>query len=165
MQSNNDAYNVSNLNLKNINDEATKNGVAALNQQSFKETNADVLRLQAMIKEEGLEYVEEIRLNQDMTSLYTGYLDIDGKRKGHGVKIFKNGDKYEGEWEHDKANGKGKFWHADGDFYEGFWKDDKAHGTGLYTSANGSSYLGEWQNDMQHGAGKETWTDKSYFMG
>ena len=111
---------------------------------SFKETDQDVIRLQKMIKEEGLERVEEVWLPQDRTSLYTGYLDGDGKRKGHGIKIFKNGDKYEGEWARDKANGKGKFWHSDGDYYEGFWLDDKAHGQGLYTSANGSSYIGEW---------------------
>ena len=95
---------------------------------SFKETDQDVIRLQKMIKEEGLERVEEVRLPQDRTSLYTGYIDSEGKRKGHGIKVFKNGDKYEGEWARDKANGKGKFWHSDGDYYEGFWLDDKAHG-------------------------------------
>ena len=61
---------------------------------------------------------------QDKSSLYTGYIDQNGKRRGFGLKIFKNGDRYEGEWDNDKANGKGKFWHADGDYYEGEWKDD-----------------------------------------
>ena len=31
----------------------------------------------------------------------------------------------------DKANGKGKYWHADGDYYEGYWLNDKAHGKGI----------------------------------
>jgi hypothetical protein len=42
--------------------------------------------------------------------------------------VFKNGDKYSGEWDKDKPNGKGKFWHKDGDYYEGFWLDGKAEG-------------------------------------
>ena len=33
-----------------------------LNESAFKETDEDVLRLQKMIKEEGLEHVEEVRL-------------------------------------------------------------------------------------------------------
>lgn len=97
-----------------------------------------------MVEEEGLDYVEEIPLKQDRTSRYTGYLDRNKKRKGWGKKVFKNGDRYEGEWNNDKANGKGRYEHADGDVYKGFWKDDKAHGYGLYTSSTGSSYLGDW---------------------
>ena len=81
-----------------------------------------------MAKEEDLTYVEEERLPQDRQSIYTGYLDDRGKRKGYGKKVFKNGDRYEGEWDNDMANGKGRYDHADGDVYEGFWKNDKAHG-------------------------------------
>jgi|TARA_B110000285_G_C15036459_1_gene569547 hypothetical protein len=47
-----------------------------------------------MIVDEGLEQVIEIRLPQDSQSIYTGYVDIEGKRRGQGTKIFKNGDKY-----------------------------------------------------------------------
>ena len=107
-------------------------------------TDADQQKLMIMVEEEGLDYVEEQRLKQDKTSVYTGYLDRSNKRKGWGRKVFKNGDKYEGEWSNDKANGKGRYEHADGDVYKGFWKDDKAHGYGLYTSSSGSSYLGDW---------------------
>ena len=42
---------------------------------------------------------------QDKTSLYTGYIDKNGKRRGFGLKIFKNGDRYEGEWENNRING------------------------------------------------------------
>lgn len=41
------------------------NGVPAdlvMSHTSFKESDADVIRLQRMIKEEGLEHVEEVRL-------------------------------------------------------------------------------------------------------
>jgi hypothetical protein len=46
-----------------------------------------------------------------------------------------------------KANGKGKFWHADGDIYDGTWLDDKANGHGVYTHQNGAKYEGSWKND------------------
>ena len=71
--------------------------------------------------------MEEVRLSQDPQSIYTGYIDPNtGFKRGTGIKVFKNGDKYDGEWANDKANGKGKFWHADGDYYEGYWVNDKA---------------------------------------
>lgn len=40
-------------------------------------------------------------------------------REGPGTQIWPDGAKYEGEWHNNKANGRGKFWHADGDVYEG----------------------------------------------
>ena len=61
--------------------------------------------------------------------------------------------KYEGEWQQNKANGKGKFWHADGDVYEGEWEQDKANGYGVYVHINGARYEGQWRNDLQDGVG------------
>lgn len=39
---------------------------------------------------------------------------------------WENGSKYTGEWENDKANGKGRLEHQNGDFYEGDWVDNRA---------------------------------------
>jgi hypothetical protein len=55
-----------------------------------------------------------------------------GLRSGQGTQVWPDGAKYEGNWENNKANGKGKFFHADGDIYTGEWKDDKANGQGTY---------------------------------
>ena len=118
------------------------------NQNALKMSRDDELRLERLVNEEGLIYVTEEHLKQDRMNQYTGYIDQTGKRKGLGTKVFRNGDRYEGEWSNDKANGKGRYEHQDGDVYEGFWKDDMAHGQGLYTSANGSSYFGDWENDL-----------------
>ena len=49
----------------------------------------------------------------------------DGLRQGYGVQEWPNGARYEGYWDHGKANGKGKYTHAHGDVYEGDWVDDK----------------------------------------
>jgi len=76
-----------------------------------------------------------------------GYLN-DGMRHGPGTQVWPDGAKYEGEWRFNKANGKGKFWHADGDVYEGAWEDDKANGYGVYVHVNGAKYEGYWRNDL-----------------
>jgi len=54
------------------------------------------------------------------------------------VQTWPDGAKYEGEWQQNKANGRGKFWHADGDVYEGEWEQDKANGYGVYVHINGA---------------------------
>jgi hypothetical protein len=44
---------------------------------------------------------------------------------GRGRKIFANGEYYVGEFQYDKANGKGTFKDIVGGMYDGEWKDDK----------------------------------------
>lgn len=78
---------------------------------------------------------------------FVGYMK-DQMRHGHGVQVWPDGAKYEGDWSRNQANGKGKFWHADGDVYEGDWKDDKANGFGVYVHVNGARYEGHWKNDL-----------------
>ena len=134
--------------------------------QTYQSVKSDIsasnVQLRNIIEKEGLEYVDEVKLPQDPQSMYSGYIDPQtNKRRGQGTKIYKNGDKYSGDWDKDKQNGRGKFWHADGDFYDGEWLAGKAHGNGFYKAANGSSYLGQWINDLQEGNGKETWPDQS----
>ena len=55
--------------------------------------------------------------------------------------------KYEGEWDHGHAFGKGKFFHIDGDIYEGVWSFNKANGYGTYFNAKGAKYEGYWRDD------------------
>ncbi len=40
------------------------------------------------------------------------------------------------------------FQHVDGDTYTGEWQFDKANGKGIYVHQNGATYDGEWLNDM-----------------
>ena len=46
------------------------------------------------------------------------------------------------------AHGDGKFFHVDGDVYDGQWKHDKANGIGTYIHGNGARYEGEWKDDL-----------------
>ena len=45
---------------------------------------------------------------------------------------------YEGEWNADKKEGRGKYTDANGNVYEGEWKADKRKGRGKYTYATGN---------------------------
>ena len=51
------------------------------------------------------------------------------KAEGHGVCMYVNGDKYEGEWKQDLRWGWGKQTYTDGDLYEGEWKNNAMDGS------------------------------------
>ena len=80
--------------------------------------------------------------------VYKGELKDTLIRHGYGIQEWEDSSKYIGDWKDDKANGKGKLYHASGDIYEGEWKNDKACGKGIYIHKDGSKYDGEWKNDM-----------------
>ena len=77
----------------------------------------------------------------------------------------RHGARYEGEWEYNQANGKGKFLHTDGDIYDGAWKNNRQYGFGIYTNSKGARYEGQWVNDQQHGEGVENWTEGARYEG
>jgi len=102
----------------------------------------------------------------DNGSVYTGEWNaVTGVREGRGIQHWPDGSVYEGLWERDRANGKGRLVHANGDVYEGQWVDDKAQGRGVYVHVDGSRYVGDWMTDLQHGLGVETWPDGSKYKG
>lgn len=87
------------------------------------------------------------------------------QRDGKGVQVWGDGSKYEGYWRNDKANGQGRLIHADGDVYEGQWVNDKSHGFGVYHHNDGAKYRGDWHEDKQEGYGIETWPDNAKYEG
>jgi hypothetical protein len=57
-------------------------------------------------------------------------------------------------------HGRGKMSQANGDVYMGEWQNDKATGRGsFYDASQGVRYKGEWLNDAQHGQGEEWWDE------
>ena len=98
--------------------------------------------------------------------IYYGEWDPNtNKRHGRGIQIWPEGSRYEGLWQNDKANIKGKLEHNDGDYYEGEWKDDKAEGYGVYYHIDGGRYEGMWKDDKQSGKGVESWPGGSKYVG
>ncbi|EGF81970.1 hypothetical protein BATDEDRAFT_23741 [Batrachochytrium dendrobatidis JAM81] len=119
--------------------------------------------------------------------------DVTSTQCKTGVYIFKDGSKYEGEykeidgggivrngmgkyscgtthgvyngqWDHDKMNGKGRLDLESGASYEGNWKDNQYMGSGTYRWADGSAFIGEWLENGMNGPGKyvdatgQSWT-------
>lgn len=97
---------------------------------------------------------------------YDGEWNVETNlRDGKGVQLWVDGSKYEGYWKNDKANGRGRLIHSDGDVYEGDWVDDKSHGYGVYLHNDGAKYQGDWVEDKQEGYGIETWPDNAKYEG
>ena len=49
------------------------------------------------------------------------------KGDGFGSFYWADGNKYEGFWKNDNANGRGTLIHCDGDVYEGEWKESPVY--------------------------------------
>ena len=148
----------------------TRKKIAVVPDYSNPETRATEQRLgpfkydkQPSDSDQELEDREPFEL--DNGAIYIGQWSKDGLRHGKGVQNWPDGSKYEGYWENDMANGRGRLIHADGDVYEGQWVNDKAHGNGVYIHMDGAQYVGEWKEDKQHGHGVETWPDGARYEG
>jgi hypothetical protein len=56
--------------------------------------------------------------------------EVSVEYKSIGVYSYANGNKYEGEVQNDKKDGRGVFEYANKDKYDGLWRDDKKDGKG-----------------------------------
>lgn len=113
---------------------------------------------------------------------------IDGEiRVGNGTFIFKDGDRYEGEWKNNQFHGygvftyssqnpnylkfegswekgekrEGVFYYKNGDRYEGPFINGLANGKGKYYHANGEVYEGDFIKGLPYGYGKEYYSNGS----
>ena len=84
---------------------------------------------------------------------YEGHVNAQGEKHGHGTLIFNSGDRYEGQWKHNRMHGEGTYAFADGDKYVGQWQDNKMHGRGTYFYASGDKYTGQFADDVKDGPG------------
>ena len=52
--------------------------------------------------------------------------------QGHGIYIYADGVRYDGQYLNDKKEGYGLYYWTDGRQYEGWWSAGKQHGLGTY---------------------------------
>ena len=64
---------------------------------------------------------------------------------GYGIRVYKNGSKYKGDWKNGKRDGKGTYDYYKGHKYIGLWSKNKKHGQGtMYSSRGGVTESGIW---------------------
>lgn len=95
---------------------------------------------------------------------YTGEFK-NGKRNGHGVYEWHNGEIYDGDWLDDFRTGHGVYKWKTGDVYDGDYVDGMKTGYGTMQYHNGAKYEGEWLEDNRSGYGTLYYTDGSVYSG
>ena len=68
------------------------------------------------------------------------------KKNGHGILIYVNGDKYDGEFVNDIRQGKGLYYWKDGSRWEGNFSDNVMDGKGIFYSNEGEIYEANYAN-------------------
>ena len=87
---------------------------------------------------------------------------MDGKGK---IKFLMEGHEYEGEFFNNQINGCGTFKWNNGDVYEGEMMNGKMHGMGRYKYNNGLVYEGRYSNGAKDGHGKLIYPDGKTYEG
>ena len=76
----------------------------------------------------------------------------NGMRNGYGIFIYLDKSRYEGEWENDMRQGKGKLYFSTDNkqgykIFYGDWKNDSINGYGFLVLNNGLIHKGLWYNN------------------
>ena len=73
----------------------------------------------------------------------------DGRPEGHGVFVWANGTRHDGEWHGGLRQGLGITTWPDGDRYEGNWREDRPDGLGELLNSTGL-HRGTWRAGCLH---------------
>ena len=84
---------------------------------------------------------------------------------GYGVHVYKNGDKYRGQWRNNRRNGHGTYTSKYNGKYMGNWKNGKFQGYGVHLSKDGDKYTGSFYNDYQDGQGTMIYSNGDMYEG
>jgi len=92
-----------------------------------------------------------------------------GKREGTGNLTYSNDENirklYFGQWKHDQPSGKGILLGKNGDQYDGQFKNNLRYGFGVQIYANGDNYEGHWKDDVKSGKGNYVWNHGVKYVG
>ncbi|CAI2378751.1 unnamed protein product [Moneuplotes crassus] len=115
--------------------------------------------------------LEHMDITYSEMDSYSGQIKVaTGKKHGCGVRKWKNGTMYKGEWVDGDKEGHGtQIWgyctEWAGDQYVGQWLNGLMHGKGIYTCKNGTTYEGDWRNNCMNGYGIRKWANEDIYEG
>jgi|LauGreDrversion4_2_1035121.scaffolds.fasta_scaffold139958_4 hypothetical protein len=75
-------------------------------------------------------YGRSMILQNDGTALF-GYFNEHSQMVGQGIKLYPNGDRYEGEFVNGQRHGPGTYFFKNGDVYDGNWFAGAEGGKGV----------------------------------
>ncbi len=103
-------------------------------------------------------------VDKSLTGIYTGRC-VAGVPDGAGVVLFRNGDRYEGNFAQGYMQGTGTWSYVSGDRYSGQWHKGQRQGEGVYAWARGSRYTGSFAGNVRQGQGTYVWPNGDRFVG
>ncbi|CAL8280941.1 unnamed protein product [Gadus morhua 'NCC'] len=118
---------------------------------------------------QGMPFLKNTNKVQPLAKLW----DTKAQKNGQRNTVYSvNGDKYTGEWQDNKKQGKGtQIWKKAAAFYDGDWKLGKREGYGTFsklcpkTNRYARLYSGEWKNDKKHGQGTYYYSTTAVYKG
>ena len=72
---------------------------------------------------------------------------------------YDNGERYQGDFNNNKREGKGIYYYNNGNKYIGDWKNGLKEGKGILYYNNGNKYIGDFKNNLREGKGKIYFND------
>uniref|UniRef100_A0A8D0X7H4 Radial spoke head 10 homolog B n=1 Tax=Sus scrofa TaxID=9823 RepID=A0A8D0X7H4_PIG len=116
-----------------------------------------------------------IYYNQEGTSWYEGDW-VHNVKKGWGIRCYKSGNIYEGQWENSMRHGEGRMrWLTRNEEYTGQWEKGVQNGFGTHTwflkriacsqYPLRNEYVGEFVNGCRHGHGKFCYASGATYEG
>lgn len=101
----------------------------------------------------------------DESEMYIGCCSY-GKPHGKGTKIWRNGNKYMGDFVNGELQGFGQVLYPNGDTYDGNFENSERHGKGKFVCKcekdSTIMYDGDWKNGKRNGEGKQIWTGSAF---
>ncbi|GAB1290450.1 Radial spoke head 10 homolog B [Apodemus speciosus] len=133
-------------------------------------TNKPNILMDKIIKSHG-----SIYYNQEGTSWYEGDW-VYNIKKGWGIRCYKSGNIYEGQWENNMRHGEGRMrWLTTNEEYTGHWEKGIQNGFGTHTwflkrIPNSqyplrNEYIGAFVNGFRHGQGKFYYASGAVYEG
>ncbi len=89
---------------------------------------------------------------------------VRGVRHGSGVHRWRNGRRYDGHWAADRRHGYGVQIYPDSK-YQGTWYKGSPTREGVRTYRNGDRYVGDYKGERLHGRGTLTWANGDRYVG